>query len=78
MKQAAALPARKPLPAISRPGGWRGWGMCRKSTKTGAGERDVAVSFGGAIFVPGAMVYSDSDVAQVMPQLEHLAFRDAE
>jgi len=52
--------------------------MCRKSTKTGAGERDVAVSFGGAIFVPGAMVYSDSDVAQVMPQLEHLAFRDAE
>lgn len=42
--------------------------MCRKSTKTGAGERDVAVSFGGAIFVPGATVYSDSDGIVVLPE----------
>jgi regulator of ribonuclease activity A len=33
----------------------------RKSTKTGAGERDVAVSLGGAIFVPGDIAYCDDD-----------------
>ncbi len=33
----------------------------RKSTKTGAGERDVAVSFGGVTFVPGELAYSDDD-----------------
>ncbi len=33
----------------------------RKSTKTGAGERDVAVTFGGVTFVPGEIAYSDDD-----------------
>jgi regulator of ribonuclease activity A len=33
----------------------------RKSTKTGAGERDVQVSFGGVTFVPGEIAYSDDD-----------------
>ena len=33
----------------------------RKSTKTGAGERDVEVSFGGVTFAPGEIVYSDDD-----------------
>jgi regulator of ribonuclease activity A len=33
----------------------------RKSSKTGAGERDVTVSFGGVEFVPGDMAYSDND-----------------
>ena len=33
----------------------------RKSTKTGAGERDVTVGFGGVDFVPGETVYADSD-----------------
>jgi regulator of ribonuclease activity A len=33
----------------------------RKSTKTGAGERDVTVSFGGVEFVPGDIAYSDDD-----------------
>ena len=33
----------------------------RKSTKTGAGERDVTVSFGGVDFVPGDTLYADSD-----------------
>ena len=33
----------------------------RKSTKTGAGERDVAVSFGGVTFTPGAIAHSDDD-----------------
>jgi regulator of ribonuclease activity A len=33
----------------------------RKSNKTGAGERDVAVSFGGVTFVPGDIAYSDDD-----------------
>ena len=33
----------------------------RKSTKTGAGERDVVVSFGGVAFRPGAHLYSDDD-----------------
>ena len=33
----------------------------RKSEKTGAGERDVTVSFGGVAFVPGDIAYSDDD-----------------
>jgi regulator of ribonuclease activity A len=33
----------------------------RKSTKTGAGIRDAAVEFGGVVFVPGQVVYSDDD-----------------
>ncbi|QKT05811.1 ribonuclease E activity regulator RraA [Gordonia sp. X0973] len=33
----------------------------RKSAKTGAGERDVPVSFGGVTFHPGDLVYSDAD-----------------
>lgn len=33
----------------------------RKSTKTGAGQRDVAVEFGGVVFTPGQIVYSDDD-----------------
>ncbi|WP_193045796.1 ribonuclease E activity regulator RraA [Mycolicibacterium baixiangningiae] len=33
----------------------------RKSTKTGAGERDVSVAFGGVTFTPGDVAYSDDD-----------------
>lgn len=33
----------------------------RKSTKTGAGERDVEVTFGGVTFVPGEIAHSDDD-----------------
>lgn len=33
----------------------------RKSTKTGRGERDVPVEFGGVTFTPGDQVYSDDD-----------------
>jgi regulator of ribonuclease activity A len=33
----------------------------RKSTKTGDGERDVVVEFGGIQFSPGALAYSDDD-----------------
>ena len=33
----------------------------RKSTKTGAGERDVLVEFGGITFEPGAIAHSDDD-----------------
>jgi regulator of ribonuclease activity A len=33
----------------------------RKSAKTGAGELDQPVSFGGVSFVPGHMLYSDED-----------------
>jgi regulator of ribonuclease activity A len=33
----------------------------RKSSKTGAGEREVAVSLGGVTFVPGDIAYSDDD-----------------
>lgn len=33
----------------------------RKSGKTGAGEVDVAVTFGGVTFRPGATVWSDED-----------------
>jgi regulator of ribonuclease activity A len=33
----------------------------RKGTKTGDGQRDVAVEFGGVVFVPGEIAYSDDD-----------------
>ena len=33
----------------------------RKSTKTGEGVRDGAVEFGGVVFVPGHIAYSDDD-----------------
>ena len=33
----------------------------RKSTKTGDGQRDVAVEFGGVVFTPGEIAYSDDD-----------------
>lgn len=33
----------------------------RKSAKTGAGERDVVVEFGGVTFVPGDIAHSDDD-----------------
>lgn len=33
----------------------------RKSTKTGAGERDVTVELGGITFVPGEVAHSDDD-----------------
>ena len=39
----------------------------RKSTKTGDGERDVVVEFGGIRFVPGEIVYSDEDGIVVTP-----------
>ena len=32
-----------------------------KSTKTGEGDRDVAVSFGGVTFHPGDLAYCDAD-----------------
>lgn len=33
----------------------------RKSTKTGAGQRDIPVGFGGVVFAPGDIAYSDDD-----------------
>ena len=39
----------------------------RKSAKTGAGERDVPVSFGGATFHPGDQLWSDDDGVVVLP-----------
>jgi regulator of ribonuclease activity A len=39
----------------------------RKSGKTGAGERDVVVEFGGAVFAPGDHVWSDDDGVVVLP-----------
>jgi regulator of ribonuclease activity A len=33
----------------------------RKSSKTGAGDRDVDVTLGGVTFVPGEIAYSDDD-----------------
>lgn len=39
----------------------------RKSAKTGAGERDVVVTFGGAAFTPGARLVSDDDGVVVLP-----------
>ena len=39
----------------------------RKGTKTGAGERDVEVTFGGATFRPGDQLWSDDDGVVVLP-----------
>jgi regulator of ribonuclease activity A len=39
----------------------------RKSAKTGAGEIDVAVSFGGVVFTPGHQLYADEDGIVVSP-----------
>ena len=39
----------------------------RKSSKDGAGERDVVVGFGGVEFVPGARLVSDDDGIVVLP-----------
>lgn len=33
----------------------------RKSTKTGSGERDLVLQFGGVDFAPGEIAYSDDD-----------------
>ena len=40
----------------------------RKSSKTGRGERDVEVEFGGIRFVPGWYLYSDADGLVVLPE----------
>jgi regulator of ribonuclease activity A len=42
----------------------------RKSTKTGEGQRDVAVEFGGVVFVPGEIAYSDDDGIVVIAEGE--------
>ena len=39
----------------------------RPSGKVGGGETDVLVSFGGAVFSPGALLYSDEDGIIVLP-----------
>ena len=50
----------------------------RKGTKTGEGERDVPVEFGGVTFVPGEIAYGDADgivvvtpLARVKPLRRH-------
>ena len=40
----------------------------RKSMKRGAGERDVAVTFAGVTFTPGAYLYADVDGVIVAPR----------
>jgi regulator of ribonuclease activity A len=45
----------------------------RKSAKTGSGERDVVVGFGGVEFIPGDLAFSDDDGIIVMtPGTDHL------
>ena len=39
----------------------------RKGGKTGVGERDVEVTFGGVTFVPGEVAYCDEDGIVVVP-----------
>jgi len=39
----------------------------RKSTKTGAGKRDIPVALGGVEFTPGDVAFSDDDGIVVMP-----------
>jgi len=39
----------------------------RRSAKTGAGQRDVAVSFGGVEFEPGTWLYADEDGVILTP-----------
>lgn len=41
----------------------------RKSAKTGAGERDIVISFGGVDFVPDDLAFSDDDgIVVVAPE----------
>jgi regulator of ribonuclease activity A len=40
----------------------------RKSSKAGAGERNVIVEFGDVRFVPGWFLYSDADGIVVLPE----------
>jgi regulator of ribonuclease activity A len=42
----------------------------RKSSKSGAGARDVAVEFGGVRFLPGEIAYSDDDGIVVVASKE--------
>jgi len=45
----------------------------RKSAKTGSGERNVVVGFGGVEFIPGDLAFSDDDGIIVMtPGTDHL------
>jgi regulator of ribonuclease activity A len=39
----------------------------RKSSKHGTGQHNVPVSFGGAVFTPGAQLVSDEDGVVVLP-----------
>jgi regulator of ribonuclease activity A len=39
----------------------------RRSDKTGAGEKDVALTFGGVTFRPGDQVFCDDDGIAVLP-----------
>ena len=39
----------------------------RRSRKDGSGTRDVPVSFGNAVFLPGSVLVSDSDGIVVLP-----------
>ncbi len=39
----------------------------RKSAKNGAGETDVELRFGGAVFTPGHWLYSDDDGILISP-----------
>lgn len=39
-----------------------------KSAKTGAGEADITVHFGGCDFTPGQWLYSDEDGIVLLPQ----------
>ena len=43
----------------------------RKGTKTGAGDRDVEVTFGGVTFVPGDIAYCDEDGIVVVAGGDH-------
>jgi regulator of ribonuclease activity A len=45
----------------------------RKSSKTGAGQRDVTVSLGGVEFIPGDIAYSDDDGIVVVAAAESRA-----
>lgn len=48
--------------------GVKALGTCpRPSTKTGAGEVDVPVTFGGVTFTPGDLLYADADGVVVVP-----------
>jgi regulator of ribonuclease activity A len=40
----------------------------KRGERTGAGERDVAVSFGGVTFIPGRRLVADDDGVIVLPE----------